>query len=104
MKNTTLCYIEKDGKYLMLHRIKKENDMDTCQIHVMPPQITDDDITALFNGLLNIVKKKIELDGKSQLLNISSTLKELSAKLKAKEAECVKLKNEVLKLKAQLKT
>ena len=26
MKNTTLCYIEKDGKYLMLHRTKKEND------------------------------------------------------------------------------
>lgn len=23
---TTLCYIEKDDKYLMLHRIKKEND------------------------------------------------------------------------------
>lgn len=28
MKNTTLCYIEKDGKYLMLHRIKKENDLN----------------------------------------------------------------------------
>ena len=26
MKNTTLCYIEKDGKYLLIHRIKKEND------------------------------------------------------------------------------
>ena len=26
MKNTTLCYIEQDEKYLMLHRIKKEND------------------------------------------------------------------------------
>lgn len=26
MKQTTLCYIEKDEKYLMLHRIKKEND------------------------------------------------------------------------------
>ena len=26
MLNTTLCYIEKDGKYLMLHRIRKEND------------------------------------------------------------------------------
>lgn len=26
MKNTTLCYIEKDGKYLMLHRVKKEQD------------------------------------------------------------------------------
>ena len=23
---TTLCYVEKDGKYLMLHRTKKEND------------------------------------------------------------------------------
>ena len=28
MKNTTLCYIEKDGAYLMLHRIKKSNDMN----------------------------------------------------------------------------
>ena len=27
MKLTTLAYIEKDGKYLMLHRTKKENDM-----------------------------------------------------------------------------
>lgn len=26
MKLTTLCYIEKDGAYLMLHRTKKEND------------------------------------------------------------------------------
>jgi 8-oxo-dGTP diphosphatase len=26
MKQTVLCYLEKDGKYLMLHRIKKEND------------------------------------------------------------------------------
>ncbi len=26
MKNSTLCYIEKDGKYLMLHRTKKEKD------------------------------------------------------------------------------
>lgn len=26
MKQTTLCYIEKDNKYLMLHRTKKEKD------------------------------------------------------------------------------
>ncbi len=26
MKDTTLCYIERDGKYLMLHRTKKKND------------------------------------------------------------------------------
>ncbi len=28
MINTTLSYIEKDGAYLMLHRIKKKNDMN----------------------------------------------------------------------------
>jgi len=28
MVNTTLCYIEKENKYLMLHRIKKENDIN----------------------------------------------------------------------------
>lgn len=28
MINTTLCYIEKNGKYLMLHRIKKTNDVN----------------------------------------------------------------------------
>ena len=28
MINTTLCYIEKDNKFLMLHRTKKENDLN----------------------------------------------------------------------------
>lgn len=28
MTNTTLCYIEKDQKYLMLHRVKKINDLN----------------------------------------------------------------------------
>ena len=28
MLNTTLCYIENDGAYLMLHRVKKINDMN----------------------------------------------------------------------------
>lgn len=28
MKNTTLCYIEKDDSYLMLHRVKKEHDIN----------------------------------------------------------------------------
>ena len=29
MKNTTLIYIEKDGKTLMLHRTKKKNDLNS---------------------------------------------------------------------------
>lgn len=28
MFNSTLCYIECDGKYLMLHRVKKKNDVN----------------------------------------------------------------------------
>ena len=28
MKNTSLCYIEKDGAYLMMHRTKKEKDIN----------------------------------------------------------------------------
>ena len=28
MKNTTLCYLEKDGCYLLQHRIKKKNDLN----------------------------------------------------------------------------
>ena len=28
MRNTTLCYIQKDDQYLMLHRTKKEGDLN----------------------------------------------------------------------------
>ncbi|MCC8138138.1 MAG: 8-oxo-dGTP diphosphatase [Clostridiales bacterium] len=28
MKNTTLCYIERDGAYLMLHRVTKKHDIN----------------------------------------------------------------------------
>ena len=28
MRNSTLCYIERDGCYLMMHRVKKKNDMN----------------------------------------------------------------------------
>ncbi len=28
MKNTTLCYIIRDGQWLMLHRTKKQNDLN----------------------------------------------------------------------------
>lgn len=28
MRNSTLCYIENDGCYLMMHRVKKKNDVN----------------------------------------------------------------------------
>ena len=34
---TTLCYLEKDNKYLMLHRTKKENDINKKIRHCGSP-------------------------------------------------------------------
>ena len=31
MRNTTVCYIEQDGAYLMLHRVKKKQDENAGQ-------------------------------------------------------------------------
>ena len=28
MRNTTLCYLERDGQYLLLHRVKKSHDVN----------------------------------------------------------------------------
>ena len=28
MRNSSLCYIERENSYLMLHRVKKENDVN----------------------------------------------------------------------------
>ena len=34
MRNTTLCYIERGEQYLMLHRVKKEHDLNLSLIHI----------------------------------------------------------------------
>lgn len=44
---TTLCYIESDGKYLMLHRVKKQNDINKDKYlgvggHFMPGESPED--------------------------------------------------------------
>lgn len=31
---TTLCYLEQNGCYLMLHRIKKKKDVNLSLIHI----------------------------------------------------------------------
>ena len=79
----------------------KINNRD-FQIHVMPPQITDNDITALFNGIINVVRKKIELENKAQILNANISLERVGKQLKEKEAECIRLKNEIIHLKSEL--
>ena len=80
----------------------KETKNQTCQIHVMPSKITDADLAALFNGIISVVKKKFELDSKSELFNMSNSIENLSQQLKSKTAECSRLKNEILSLKAEI--
>lgn len=92
-KNATI------GKNKDMIKNKKENN---CKIHVMPPTISDEDISALFNGILNVVKKKFELEVQAEFINMNTNINKLKAELKEKTAECVRLKNEILNLKAKL--
>ncbi len=84
-----------------MKNIESENKIET-KIHVMPPSITDDDISALFNGILNVVKKKIELESKAEIININANYTKLLKEYKEKQAECNRLKNEIIFLKSQL--
>ena len=49
MWNTTLCYIERQGQYLMLHRVKKENDINKDKVKDLPIWTGD----KIFLDLLN---------------------------------------------------
>lgn len=82
--------------------MKKINKTPDCNMLVMPPQITDSDITALFNGIINVVRKKIELENKAEILNANISLEKAIKSLKEKEAECIRLKNEIIYLKEKL--
>ena len=51
--------------------------------------------------ILNVVKKKIELDTKAEILNMNTNLSKLMKELQEKTAECNRLKNEIIFLKSQ---
>jgi len=73
------------------------------KVHVMPPSITDADITALFNGIINVVKKKVELEKNAEIVNMNLHQERLLQELKEKRAEIARLKNEIIYLKSQIK-
>ena len=75
-----------------------------CKVHVMPSTISDNDITALFNGLLNVVKKKFELDCQAQVISFNISIEKLQKELKNKINECNRLKNEIIFLKSKLES
>lgn len=80
----------------------EQNKEQNYKIHVMPPSITDDDITALFNGIISVVKKKVELEKNAETINLNINLKNVLKELHEKQAEVVRLKNEIIYLKSQL--
>lgn len=78
---------------------QKENNFT---IKVFPSGISDEDITSLFLGLVRVVKKKFELDSRAQIINLNLNNEKLAKELKAKIAECNRLKNEIIYLKSKL--
>ncbi len=75
----------------------------SCKVHVMPPSISDADINSLFGGIINIMRHKLELEAKAEIINISIDYDRLLKELHEKKAECNRLKNEIIYLKSQLK-
>ena len=59
MERTTLCYIEKDGKVLMLYRNKKDVDMPEAISEMKKSQLLDE-------YKLYMVKKQIEVNANNQ--------------------------------------
>ena len=94
--NKNMCI----GKNKFMEKDNKK--FGNCKVHVMPSQISDNDISALFNGLLNVVKKKFELDFEAQFINYNINIDNLKRELKNKINECNRLKNEIINLKSQL--
>lgn len=98
-ENVLLNNKNSNSKVFETKNTKKSNLK--CKIHVMPPAISDADINALFSGLVSIVRRKIELEARAEIINININNDKLTRALKAKQAECVRLKNELLQLKSK---
>ena len=78
---TTLCYLEKDNKYLMLHRTKKENDINKnkwleerlYELFLKKKEETEVN-SYISNWKNNLEKKAITVKCNSFLLNSARTL------------------------------
>lgn len=86
-----------------MKKINEQTKNSNYKIHVMPPQISDEDISALFNGIVNVVKKKFELEKNAETINLNLNIQHLVKELKEKQNEINRLKNEIIYLKSKIK-
>lgn len=90
-------------KHTRIESLSSNFQLVKCKMYIMPSNISDADINALFNGILLIVKKKIELETKAEFINMNTNCHNLLMQLREKQAECNRLKNEIIYLKSQSK-
>ena len=75
---STLCYIEKDGKYLMLHRIKKKNDVNKDKVNDLNIWEGDKIFFTLLNQGGPFFSLKLVYDGGDKLVEVALNGKRLS--------------------------
>ena len=73
-------------------------EKDNCKIHTINPTITDQDLSALFEGLIDVVKKKYELDYASKIINLNKKIEILTKLIREKDIEILNLKAKTDKL------
>ena len=64
-----------------------------CNIHTISQTITDQDLSSLFNGLMDVVKKKYELDFNAKIINLNKKIEILSKLIKQKDQEILSLRS-----------
>ncbi|MGN0788263.1 MAG: hypothetical protein ACI4L6_04325 [Candidatus Onthoplasma sp.] len=99
---TSQNMLNKNQEMAKNKNMKNNIENENCNIHVMPCGISDEDISALFNGIVNVVKKKFELDARAEIVSMSSNMSKILKELHDKQAECIRLKNEIVYLNSLL--
>ena len=71
MRLTTLCYLEQDGKYLMLHRIVKKNDVNKDKVAEIFDKVKADGRDTLLGSEAYAVAKEYGIEAAPIILSTS---------------------------------
>ena len=97
MSLTTLCYIEKDDAYLMMHRIKKKNDVNEGKWIGVGGHFEENESPELLINSLQDIKRGVSLEKKHQV-PFPDSKRILHLKEESKESKQEKLMRRTLRL------